>query len=447
MTISITFYDTIKYHQADFMNRDKDFFGNGCVNATDFPVTFPATPNMTLNIGIGTAWVDGFRIANDAVLLLIIAAASAAARTDIIQIGHDDVNRRGVISIKQGVSGGGVPVADAGYLKLYEVAVGIGQVTVGVGNVTSRRTLVPINVLPSQLISSGGVPYAVTGGTSTVLTATFPSAFQSLTDGMLIKVQLVIGTGSNPTLNVDGLGAKAISLMGGTSAAVPASNLGSQTLLLVYDSQVGAGSGAWVVLNNMSERLNLYALQIASMPPSNVPATLASNLTALAKQIGSIIGFGDVYATPSISLETANTNIALKANSSNTLTSIAGLADGSSVGDHLIATVAFSGPLYDLMFQSTSGYQPALGTNDANVPATAMRMQVGSGAVKLLKKGYVKNSAWTWVVGGLIYLSAATGGLMTQTQPSVAGNRVQIIGYAESATVIYFNPDYTWITI
>lgn len=52
----------------------------------------------------------------------------------------------------------------------------------------------------------------------------------------------------------------------------------------------------------------------------------------------------------------------------------------------------------------------------------------------------VQNNAWTWTVGGLLYLSVTTAGAMTQTVPTTPGQCVVVLGVALSATTVLFNP-------
>jgi hypothetical protein len=59
----------------------------------------------------------------------------------------------------------------------------------------------------------------------------------------------------------------------------------------------------------------------------------------------------------------------------------------------------------------------------------------------------VRDNTWTWAIGGTIYLSAASGGAMTQTQPAAGTNMVRILGYALTADSIYFNPANEWTEI
>ena len=58
---------------------------------------------------------------------------------------------------------------------------------------------------------------------------------------------------------------------------------------------------------------------------------------------------------------------------------------------------------------------------------------------------WVRNDAWNWTVGGVLYLDTATAGGLTQTVPSGTDDVVKIVGHAVSADVIYFNPSVNWI--
>ena len=59
---------------------------------------------------------------------------------------------------------------------------------------------------------------------------------------------------------------------------------------------------------------------------------------------------------------------------------------------------------------------------------------------------YVRNDAWSWTPGGYLYLDTTTAGGMTQTPPSGTDDAIQIIGKAETATVIFFNPQLLMYT-
>ena len=64
----------------------------------------------------------------------------------------------------------------------------------------------------------------------------------------------------------------------------------------------------------------------------------------------------------------------------------------------------------------------------------------------MLIRGYVRNSAWTQATGDTLYLSSATNGAITNTQPTATGSIVRVVGYMLSGTddQIYFNPSNEW---
>lgn len=77
----------------------------------------------------------------------------------------------------------------------------------------------------------------------------------------------------------------------------------------------------------------------------------------------------------------------------------------------------------------------------ATMPCSAIALETSTGTKDVLLQGYMRNDGWNWTtVGGLIYVSTATGEL-TQTAPSGASDVVQIVGYATSADEIYFTPN------
>jgi len=64
----------------------------------------------------------------------------------------------------------------------------------------------------------------------------------------------------------------------------------------------------------------------------------------------------------------------------------------------------------------------------------------------ILPNSFVRNDAWNWTVGGLIYLST-TPGALTQTAPNATDDVVRICGYAVTADVMYWNPSNDFVTI
>lgn len=67
-------------------------------------------------------------------------------------------------------------------------------------------------------------------------------------------------------------------------------------------------------------------------------------------------------------------------------------------------------------------------------------------ATEVMIQGTVRNDAWNWTIGGAIYLSGTAGGL-TQTAPSASGDKVQVVGYALTADIAYFDFNSTYVTV
>ena len=57
-----------------------------------------------------------------------------------------------------------------------------------------------------------------------------------------------------------------------------------------------------------------------------------------------------------------------------------------------------------------------------------------------LLSGYMRDDTWAWTVGGLLFADETTAGGMDQTAPAGSGDQVQVVGYALTADIVYFNP-------
>lgn len=87
----------------------------------------------------------------------------------------------------------------------------------------------------------------------------------------------------------------------------------------------------------------------------------------------------------------------------------------------------------------------AVATAGSVMVALATEAGTATNPLRVLTRGYARNDAWAWTVGGPIYLSTTTGSL-TQTAPSATDDVVRVVGYAVTADVIYWNPSNDWIT-
>jgi len=81
---------------------------------------------------------------------------------------------------------------------------------------------------------------------------------------------------------------------------------------------------------------------------------------------------------------------------------------------------------------------PAMGMAIASITA--------ENAGDILLHGTARDDTWNWTtVGVVLYLSKTAGGI-TQTQPAVQNDVIQVVGIATNADRIYFNPSADYLT-
>jgi hypothetical protein len=93
-------------------------------------------------------------------------------------------------------------------------------------------------------------------------------------------------------------------------------------------------------------------------------------------------------------------------------------------------------------FKSDGKYWKSDASVETTMPVRVIVLETINANISglMLTRGFVRDHSWNWTIGATLYASL-TGGDITETAPSVAGEQVQIIGYAYSADVIYFNPE------
>lgn len=92
------------------------------------------------------------------------------------------------------------------------------------------------------------------------------------------------------------------------------------------------------------------------------------------------------------------------------------------------------------LYQASDGnWEEADADALATMPCRALALETGTGTKKILRRGWIRKDAWSWTPGAPVYVDTTTGGL-TQTKPSGTGDQVQIVGYAETADILDFNP-------
>lgn len=126
-------------------------------------------------------------------------------------------------------------------------------------------------------------------------------------------------------------------------------------------------------------------------------------------------------------------------------------ADDTGKGLSILATVdANATGIGAAMHLAADGHwEEADASVTGTTPCTGLALTAGTGANKeILLLGLVRNDGWTWTTGpgiaGLIYLSTTTGAL-TQTAPSADGEMIQVVGFAVTDDVMFFNPQMHWI--
>ena len=116
-------------------------------------------------------------------------------------------------------------------------------------------------------------------------------------------------------------------------------------------------------------------------------------------------------------------------------------------GDTCIESVNESAGLFGLLYLNSAGYKMAKSNAEATLPCVGLQCSAGTGVQTILLRGYAREDTWTWTVGDKLWVSPSTAGLLTATKPTTTGQFVQMVGYAVSADVIYFNPQYVWVEV
>jgi hypothetical protein len=101
----------------------------------------------------------------------------------------------------------------------------------------------------------------------------------------------------------------------------------------------------------------------------------------------------------------------------------------------------------NVLFLNSTGYFKANATSSATMPGILLVAQAASASqyALCLREGLLTVTSWSWTVGQPIYVGNST--VLTQSYPSASGNIVEIVGYAVTATSIYFEPNLAMVTI
>jgi len=112
-----------------------------------------------------------------------------------------------------------------------------------------------------------------------------------------------------------------------------------------------------------------------------------------------------------------------------------GITESGTVGENVV----FGDVLY-LKFSDGKWWKAKA---DSYATTPAMRMALASitanNSGTILIEGNVRYDSWSFAANK-VYLSAATAGAATTTQPSTTGNQIQVLGIAKTSTKLYFKP-------
>lgn len=81
----------------------------------------------------------------------------------------------------------------------------------------------------------------------------------------------------------------------------------------------------------------------------------------------------------------------------------------------------------------------------AGMLAISLETKTSTAMSVALPGSFVRNDAWDWTPGNTLYIST-TPGALTDTAPSGTDDVVRVVGFAVTATTIYFGPSPDYIT-
>ena len=183
----------------------------------------------------------------------------------------------------------------------------------------------------------------------------------------------------------------------------------------------------------------------SGLGPSAKPAT-AERLNIF-DDAGSVIGYFNKSVAGDVTLVLNGAEVVTSQDS----TLSAALSSDDSYSGSVITGLNNSGGVtqWDSVYlNSSSQWVIADANGSGTYPARGMAVAtVADGeATSVLVHGTVRNDGWNWTIGGSLYLSATAGGL-TQTAPSTSGDKVQVVGFALTADIAFFDFNSVYLTV
>jgi hypothetical protein len=94
------------------------------------------------------------------------------------------------------------------------------------------------------------------------------------------------------------------------------------------------------------------------------------------------------------------------------------------------------------LYRASDAFYEADASDISTMPCHCLALEIGTGLKEVLMFGYIRDDSWSWTPGADIYVDTDAGEL-TETQPSVSGDIVQVIGWAFDSNIIFFDRDKT----
>ncbi len=100
-----------------------------------------------------------------------------------------------------------------------------------------------------------------------------------------------------------------------------------------------------------------------------------------------------------------------------------------------------------LFLESDALFYEADASGIGTMPCHVLAAEAGVGpSIEVLVFGYIRDDTWSWTPGAEVYVST-TDGELTETQPAVSGDIVQVAGWAFSPTILFFDRDKTTVEV
>jgi hypothetical protein len=100
-----------------------------------------------------------------------------------------------------------------------------------------------------------------------------------------------------------------------------------------------------------------------------------------------------------------------------------------------------------LFLESDALFYEADASGISTMPCHVLAAEAGVGPdILVLLFGYIRDDTWAWTPGAGVYVST-TDGELTESQPAVSGDIVQVVGWAYSPTILFFDRDKTTIEV